>query len=60
MAPIAPGFGKDPPGGGSLSDLMCHSVEANRYLLSPADDKDYLRPVAVNASIASLKWSLPK
>jgi predicted dehydrogenase len=47
-------------GGGSLSDLMCHSVEANRYLLSPADDKDYLRPVAVNASIASLKWSLPK
>lgn len=47
-------------GGGALSDLMCHSVEANRYLLSPPGEKDYLRPVAVNASIASLKWSLPK
>lgn len=47
-------------GGGALSDLMCHSVEANRYLLSPPDVKGHMRPVAVNASIASLKWSLPK
>lgn len=47
-------------GGGALSDLMCHSVEANRYLLTPPGEKDFLRPVAVNASIASLKWSLPK
>ena len=47
-------------GGGALSDLMCHSVEANRYLLTPPGEKDFLRPVAVNASIANLKWTLPK
>ena len=29
-------------GGGALSDLMCHSVEANRYLLTPPGEKDFL------------------
>lgn len=47
-------------GGGVLSDMMCHSVEAARYLLTPPERPDFLRPVAVTASIASLKWSRPK
>ncbi|MGH8915879.1 MAG: Gfo/Idh/MocA family protein, partial [Acidimicrobiia bacterium] len=46
-------------GGGVLSDMMCHSVEAGRYLLSPpgASKREWLTPVSVSASIASLKWS---
>lgn len=47
-------------GGGVLSDMMCHSVEAARYLLTPPDRPDYLRPRAITASIASLKWSQPR
>lgn len=45
-------------GGGVLSDMMCHSVEAGRYLLTPPgrNPSDWLTPVAVNATIASLKW----
>lgn len=46
-------------GGGVLSDMMCHSIEAGRHLLSPpgASKRDWLTPVSVSASIASLKWS---
>ena len=46
-------------GGGVLSDMMCHSVEAGRYLLSPpgASKREWLTPLTVSASIASLKWS---
>ena len=46
-------------GGGVLSDMMCHSVEAGRYLLSPpgTSKREWLTPVSVSASIASLKWS---
>ncbi len=45
-------------GGGVLSDMMCHSVETSRYLLTPpgVDPADWLTPVSVSASIASLKW----
>lgn len=48
-------------GGGVLSDMMCHSIEAGRFLLTPPGTamNDWLRPVAVNASIASLKWTRP-
>lgn len=48
-------------GGGVLSDMMCHSVEAGRYLLTPpgVDPADWLRPVSVTASIQSLKWGRP-
>ncbi len=48
-------------GGGVLSDMMCHSVEAGRYLLTPpgVDPSDWLRPVSVTASIQSLKWGRP-
>ena len=48
-------------GGGVLNDMMCHSLEAGRHLLTPPDvDKgDFLVPKAVTATIASLKWSRP-
>jgi predicted dehydrogenase len=46
-------------GGGVLSDMMCHSVEAGRFLLTPPQraKREYLTPTSVSASIASLKWS---
>jgi predicted dehydrogenase len=46
-------------GGGVLNDMMCHSVEAGRYLLTPPgmDPSDWLTPISVSASIKSLKWS---
>lgn len=48
-------------GGGVLSDMMCHSVEAARYLLTPpgVNPADWLTPVSVSASIQSLKWGRP-
>lgn len=48
-------------GGGVLSDMMCHSVEAARFLLTePGAPRDSLRPVSANATIATLKWSRPE
>lgn len=59
--PHRPWFWRGPlQGGGVLSDMMCHSVEAGRFLLSAPGRRDYLKPVAVTATIASLKWSLPR
>jgi predicted dehydrogenase len=48
-------------GGGVLNDMMCHSIEAGRHLLTkPGERKrDYLTPRSVTASIASLKWTRP-
>ncbi|MFB6136218.1 MAG: Gfo/Idh/MocA family protein [Halobacteriaceae archaeon] len=43
-------------GGGVLSDMMCHSHEANRHLLSSPDGYD-LTPVAVSAEASTLKWA---
>jgi predicted dehydrogenase len=45
-------------GGGVLNDMMCHSVEAGRFLLTPPGQNpgEWLKPVSVNATIASLKW----
>ena len=48
-------------GGGVLNDMMCHSVEVARYLLTePGKPRASIRPVAVSAQIASLKWSRPE
>jgi predicted dehydrogenase len=48
-------------GGGVLNDMMCHSVEAARYLLTdPKKSRSSLKPVKVQATIASLKWSKEK
>ena len=48
-------------GGGVLNDMMCHSVEVVRFLLTkPGDARDAIRPVRLSARIASLKWSRPE
>ncbi len=48
-------------GGGVLNDMMCHSVEVVRHLLTePGQPRASLRPVRVTAHIASLKWSRPE
>ena len=47
-------------GGGALLDMMCHSYEASRFLLtSPNETKETLRPRTISAEIASLKWTRP-
>jgi predicted dehydrogenase len=51
----------DMQGGGVLNDMMCHSVELVRYLLTkPGDPRNSLKPVSINGRIASLKWSRPE
>ncbi len=48
-------------GGGVLNDMMCHSVEVARYMLTrPGSPRASIRPVKVSAQIASLKWSRPE
>jgi predicted dehydrogenase len=45
-------------GGGVLNDMLCHSFEAARFLLTGPDEKrEALRVESVNAQIASLKWT---
>jgi predicted dehydrogenase len=47
-------------GGGALLDMMCHSVEVGRYLLTrPGADRATLVPVSATARTATLKWSRP-
>ncbi len=41
--------------------MMCHSVEVARYMLTaPGKPRNSIRPTAVSAQIASLKWSRPE
>jgi predicted dehydrogenase len=48
-------------GGGVLSDMMCHSVEVARYLLTePGKGRESLRLKSANATIANLKWTRPR
>jgi predicted dehydrogenase len=48
-------------GGGVLSDMMCHSVEVARFLLtSPGKSRDDLKLKSANATVANLKWTRPK
>lgn len=60
--PHAPWFWRgDQQGGGVLNDMMCHSVEVARFLLTePGAPRDSIRPTKVSAQIASLKWSRDK
>ena len=47
-------------GGGVLNDMMCHSLEVGRFLLTkPGAPRASLKPKKVSAQIASLKWSQP-
>jgi predicted dehydrogenase len=51
----------DLQGGGVLNDMMCHSVEVARFMLTaPGAPRDSITPVSVSAQIASLKWSRPE
>ncbi|MDZ4858105.1 MAG: Gfo/Idh/MocA family oxidoreductase [Candidatus Hydrogenedentes bacterium] len=48
-------------GGGVLSDMGCHSIAVSWFVLTPhGQSPTYLKPVAVNAEVALLKWGLPK
>ncbi|OCP15626.1 Gfo/Idh/MocA family protein [Ensifer sp. LC163] len=50
----------DKQGGGVLSDMMCHSVEVARYLLTaPGAPRNSLKIKAVNGTVANLKWTRP-
>ncbi|MBX3583380.1 MAG: Gfo/Idh/MocA family oxidoreductase [Rhizobiaceae bacterium] len=47
-------------GGGVLLDMMCHSVEVARFLLTaPGATRDTLTPKSANGTIATLKWNRP-
>jgi predicted dehydrogenase len=47
-------------GGGVLNDMMCHSVEVARFLLTPPGaSRDVLTPVKVTAHTSCLKWQQP-
>jgi predicted dehydrogenase len=48
-------------GGGVLSDMMCHSIEVARFLVTdPAKPRASLTARRVTAQVASLKWSRPE
>jgi predicted dehydrogenase len=48
-------------GGGVLNDMMCHSIEVARFMLTkPGAQRSSIRPVKVSAQIDSLKWSRPE
>jgi len=47
-------------GGGVLNDMMCHSVEVGRFLLTPPGaPRSALTPVKVTAHTSCLKWQRP-
>ncbi len=44
-------------GGGVLNDMMCHSAEVARFLLTPPGARrDFLTPIKVSAQTSCLKW----
>jgi predicted dehydrogenase len=50
----------DKQGGGVLSDMMCHSVEVARHLLTAPDaPRNSLKVKSVNGTVANLKWTRP-
>ncbi len=51
----------DKQGGGVLSDMMCHSLEVARHLLTaPGADRGSLKVKSVNGTVANLKWTRPR
>lgn len=47
-------------GGGVLNDMMCHSVEVARFLLTPPGaPREVLTPTKVTAYASCLKWQEP-
>jgi predicted dehydrogenase len=51
----------DLQGGGVLNDMMCHSIEVARFLLTDPDKpRNSIKPLKISATIGSLKWSRPE
>jgi predicted dehydrogenase len=51
----------DLQGGGVLNDMMCHSLEVGRFLLTkPGAPRASIRPTKVSAQVATLKWTRPE
>ena len=48
-------------GGGVLNDMMCHSVEEARFMLTePGKPRESLTPISINAHMDCLKWQRPE
>ena len=48
-------------GGGVLNDMMCHSVEEARFMLTePGKPRDSITPISSNAHTDCLKWQRPE
>ncbi|MDX1699257.1 MAG: Gfo/Idh/MocA family oxidoreductase [Melioribacteraceae bacterium] len=48
-------------GGGVLNDMMCHSVEVARFMLTePGKPRESLTPLKVTAHTECLKWQRPE
>ena len=48
-------------GGGVLNDMMCHSVEEARFMLTePGKPRDSIKPISVSAHTDCLKWQRPR
>ena len=51
----------DLQGGGVLNDMMCHSLEVARHLLTkPGAPRHSITPKKISAQIAYLKWARPE
>ena len=48
-------------GGGVLNDMMCHSVEEARFMLTePGKPRASITPISINAHTDCLKWQRPE
>ena len=48
-------------GGGILNDMMCHSVEEARFMLTePGKPRDSITPISISAHTDCLKWQRPE
>ena len=43
-------------GGGALTDMLCHALAGNDFLLSDPAGEDALEPVSVSADTETIKW----
>ncbi|ACV46775.1 MULTISPECIES: Gfo/Idh/MocA family protein [Halomicrobium] len=43
-------------GGGALTDMLCHALAGNDFLLSDPNGGDDLEPVSVSADTETIKW----
>jgi predicted dehydrogenase len=44
-------------GGGALTDMLCHALAGNDFLLSDPDGEADLTPVSVSADTETIKWN---